>query len=268
MESKGIVFNDSKVYYRVIGNGKPVVLLHGFAEDSAIWDDLIGSKEFPTNYSVILPDIPGSGRSQLLAGTDISIGTYAECLKAILDKESITECTLIGHSMGGYISLAFAEKYGSMLNRLGLFHSSAFADDEEKKASRRKAIEFIKDKGPLAFLKTSLPGLFTDGFKQQHPEVVEALIERGKAFTGEALIQYYNAMINRPDTTEVLKTFPHPILFIIGEKDIAIPFEASLKQCHLPKISDVNILSDVGHMGMLEETDKCAGFITAFLNRP
>jgi pimeloyl-ACP methyl ester carboxylesterase len=268
METRTIIFKGSEISYRIKGQGKSLVLLHGFAEDSAIWNDLIGSKEFPTNYSIILPDIPGSGKSELLTGTDISISTYAECLKAILDKEGITECTLIGHSMGGYIALAFAEKYGSMLNRLGLFHSSAFADDEEKKAARRKAIEFIKDNGPLAFLKTSLPGLFTDGFKQNHPEVVEALIERGKSFTGEALIQYYNAMINRPDTTEVLKTFPHSILFIIGEKDIAIPFQASLKQCHLPKISDVNILSDVGHMGMLEATDKCACIITTFLNRP
>jgi len=265
MDSRSILFNTTKVYYRIKGKGEPLVLLHGFGEDSSVWDSI--TEQLSANYLLIIPDIPGSGKSELLRGDDISISGYADCIKAILDNEAVSKCTLIGHSMGGYIALAFAEKYEQMLNGFGLFHSSAYADDEEKKASRRKAIEFIKANGGYAFLKTSLPGLFSDKYKAEYPEVVEDFVERSKSFTDEALIQYYNAMINRPDRTEVLKTFPRPVLFIIGEKDVAIPFAASMKQCHLPIISDVNIFPEVGHMGMIEEPEKCIQYILSFINK-
>lgn len=259
-----VLFNNSKVYYKTKGQGQPILLLHGFGEDSSVWDSLI--EELSANYLLIIPDIPGSGESELLTGNDISISDYADCIKTILDKESVSSCTLIGHSMGGYIVLALTEKYEKMINGLGLFHSSALADDEEKKTSRRKAIEFIKANGGYAFLKTSLPGLFSDRYKAEHPEVVDAFVEFSKSFTDEALIQYYTAMINRPDKTQVLKTFPRPVLFIIGEKDVAIPFAASMKQCHLPKISDINILPEVGHLGMIEEPEKCSQYILSFIN--
>jgi pimeloyl-ACP methyl ester carboxylesterase len=267
MESKAITVNGCSVYYKVIGQGKPVVLLHGFGEDSSVWNKLISADNgrLTTDNLLIIPDIPGTGKSELLKGDDISISDHADCMKAILDKESISQCTMIGHSMGGYITLAFAEKYGRMLNGFGSFHSSAFADDEEKKATRRKAIEFIKVNGGFAFLKTSLPGLFSEKCKAEHPEVVEAFVEKSKAFTNEALIQYYYAMIGRPDRTEVLKSFSKPVLFIIGDKDAAIPFEASMKQCYLPAISDVHIMQGMGHMGMVEEPEKCIEYIINYL---
>jgi pimeloyl-ACP methyl ester carboxylesterase len=263
MQEKHILYNNSSVSYRTIGNGSPVVLVHGFGEDSSVWDRI--TEQLSINNLLIIPDIPGSGKSEMLAINNVSISDYADCIKAILENESVPSCTFIGHSMGGYITLAFAEKYQSMLNGFGLFHSSAFADDEEKKNARRKAIEFIKTNGGYAFLKTSLPGLFSDKYKAAHADVVEEFIKRSKAFTDEALIQYYTSMINRPDRTEVLKNFPHPVLFIIGEKDVAIPFAASMKQCHMPKASEVHIFPEVGHMGMIEEPEKCCQYIISFI---
>jgi len=267
MESKFISYQNKKIHYRVIGSGKPVLLLHGFGEDGNIWNEL--AEEFQNDLYVIVPDIPGSGQSEMLDGENIiptgrqvSIEDYAEVIKVILDKEIIAGCAIIGHSMGGYITLAFAKKYPEMLNRFGLFHSTAFSDDEAKKQNRLKAIDFIKANGAYAFLRTTIPNLFAD---KQHQTKIEELIEEGRNFTTETLIQYYQAMMNRSDTTDILKEFNKPILFIIGEKDNAIPLQSSLQQCYLPIISHVNIL-DVGHMGMIEQTEKCKIIIRLFIN--
>ena len=258
MESKFIQYKNKNIHYTVAGKGKPVVLLHGIPVNSTVWIELTTSLQ--NNFFVIAPDLPGSGKSEMLDG-NVSIEDYADVIKEILDSENISECTIIGHSMGGYVTLAFAEKYPELLNGFGLFHSSAFADDEEKKQTRRKAIEFIKADGAYAFLKTSTPNLFTG---KEHLKEMEDIIEEGKKFSTEALIQYYYAMINRPDRTEVLKIFKNPVLFIIGEKDNVIPLQASLQQCYLPAIAHVHIL-DTGHMGMIEESYKSIALIKSFL---
>jgi len=263
METKSFLFQNKSLCYKTYGSGKPVILLHGFGEDSTVWEAQI---EFlQPHCQLIVPDIPGSGQSALIP--DANIETYAEAIKDLFDKEQITEAILIGHSMGGYITLAIAEKFPQYLKAFGLFHSSAFADTEEKKEARKKAIEFIKANGAYAFLKTSTPNLFTQLYKDANAEKVEALIEAGKNFTDDALIQYYEAMIARPERISVLKTFVKPILFIIGQHDQAIPFDASMKQCHLPQVSHVHILRDSAHMGMWEEEEKANSSLLSFLQQ-
>lgn len=268
MAEKMIAFQGSEIFYRIMGNGKMVMLLHGFSEDGEIWNyqaDLLKD-----HFTVIVPDLPGSGRSQFIDSADIDF--YAEVIKSIIDTEQQNvpltaprEISLIGHSMGGYITLAFAEKYPQYLNCFGMFHSSAYADNNEKKETRQKAINFINDKGSYPFLKTSIPGLFTKDFAEACPEKIDALIEKGKAFTPEALIQYYEAMVARPDRTAVLKLFSKPILFIIGEFDNAIPLQISLQQCYVPEQSHVHILSSSAHMGMWEEKEKSGQLLMKFL---
>lgn len=242
------------------GKGKPVVLLHGVPVNSNVWNDLAASLQ--NNFLVITPDLPGSGKSEMLDGDNIGIEDYADVIKKIIDNENISQCKLIGHSMGGYITLAFAEKYPELLNGLGLFHSSAYADDEEKKQTRLKAIDFIKANGAYAFLKTSTPNLFAG---KEHLKQMEDIIEEGRKFNSDALIQYYHAMIKRPNRTNVLKTFSKPVLFIIGEKDSVVSLQVSLQQCHLPAIAYVHVLENVGHMGMIEETDKSIQLVESFL---
>ena len=265
--SRLITYKNKSIHYSVFGKGSAVVLVHGFGEDGNVWNELI--KELQKNFLIIVPDLPGSGKSEML-DRDISIEDHAEVIKTILDKElskvsptggDLEGAVMIGHSMGGYITLAFAEKYPELLKAFGLFHSSAFADDEEKKQTRRKAIDFIKANGSYAFLRTSIPNLFAG---KQHLKEMEDLIEEGKKFRPEALIQYYHAMINRPDRTEVLKIFKKPVLFIIGEKDNAVPLQASLQQCHFPSVAHVHIL-DTGHMGMIEESSRSLSAIEFFL---
>ena len=270
METKSFLFQNKNIHYKIYGEGKPVLLIHGFGEDSSVWQSQINFLQ--NNFRLIIPDIPGSGESELVPNANIE--TYAEIIKELCDSELQSPsppgggwegAVLIGHSMGGYITLSFAEKYPQYLKAFGLFHSSAFADSDEKKETRKKSIEFIKSKGAYTFLKTSTPNLFTQQYKDAHAEKVEALIEAGNNFTNEALIQYYEAMIARPDRTNILKTFPHPILFIIGQHDQAIPFDSSMKQCHLPAQSHVHILRQSAHMGMWEEDEKANNILLAFL---
>jgi pimeloyl-ACP methyl ester carboxylesterase len=268
---------DATISYRIIGNGKPVVLLHGFGETGHIWDEQIAFLQ--DHCRLIVPDLPGSGGSSVLrqksngksqkdgsGSRDILIEDYADCIQALLVHENITSCLLLGHSMGGYITLAFAEQYPGFLSGFGLIHSTAFADPDEKKKNRERGIALMAEFGAYAFLKNTTPNLFAEGFKQKHPEKINKLIEEGKAFTVEALQQYYRAMMLRPDRTFVLQSNPIPVIFVMGTDDIAAPMEDVLKQVSFPNISYIYVLPDTGHMGMWEATDQLNRQLLAFIN--
>ena len=261
---KDILYQDKKIYYRIFGSGKTVILLHGFGEKGDVWNNQI--EYLKERYKLIVPDLPGSGKSEMI--DDMSIAGMAEVIKNILDKEASPPSVLIGHSMGGYISLAFVKKYPQYLDAFGLVHSTAYADSEEKKTVRKKGIEFIKQHGPFKFLKTTIPNLYSAVFKEAKPAFVEKQIDRLKDFTDTALVAYYTAMMERPDRIEVLKTVRIPVLFIIGEYDYAIPLEESLRQCHLPEKAYIHFLKKSGHMGMLEEPEKVNRILDDFLLQP
>lgn len=253
--------NLQPVYYNATGEGHPVVLLHGLAEDATIWD--LQADFLSGSYRLIIPDLPGSGRSPLPA--DLSMESLAGAVKAVLEAEGVQQAVLIGHSMGGYVMLAFAELYPQLVKALGLFHSTAYADGEEKRAARKRNMEFIGTHGSHAFLKQAIPALFIPGSKQQHPEKVNNLIEKYKDFNPHSLVAYNEAMLQRPDRSRLLADAAYPVLFIIGKQDGTIPLEQSLEQSHLPLTAYINVLDSSGHMGMLEETDKSNEAMKKFL---
>ncbi|MBC7536059.1 MAG: alpha/beta hydrolase [Ferruginibacter sp.] len=261
MEEKYVEHENATIHYKIVGKGLTVVFIHGFAEDATAWTEQVAFLK--DKYKLILPDIPGTGKSTLLQKESITMEDYAGCLKAILDAEKIDKIVMIGHSMGGYIMLAFAEKYPDSLLGFGLFHSSAYADDPEKVATRKKAIAFIKKNGVAAFLNSSIPGLFYDAKKGAAD--IENLLQKGNKFIPEALVQYYEAMITRPDRTIILKNTALPVLFILGEHDKAIPFKHGLEQAKLPMLTYLYILRNSAHMGMLEETSRSNDILGEFL---
>ncbi len=262
---KQVSFKNKKIFYRVEGTGKPVMLLHGFAEDGSVWNYQV--EKLKKNFQLIIPDLPGSGLSETIEGK-ISIADYADAIKAIVGVEIKNEkipFTLIGHSMGGYITLAFAEKYPALLNGIGLFHSTAYADDDQKKEMRNKGIDFIKKNGARPFLKNTIPNLFSEITKKENPALIEKLIKLSKKFTPDSLIQYYEAMRDRPDRSPILKTFTKPVLFMQGIYDNAVPLKAGLEQSHIAPVTYFKILKHSGHMGMWEEEQNSTDFLENFL---
>ena len=258
---KTILYQNKKIVYRNIGSGDPVMLVHGFGEDGNVWEKQVD--HLKNKYHVIVPDLPGSGKSEII--NDMSMEGMAEVLHAIIHEENIDKCTVIGHSMGGYITLALVEKYWNHVNAFGLFHSSAFPDTEEKKQTRKKGIEFAKQHGAFEFLKTATPNLFSPDSKSAIPGTIEKFISSLASFSTDALVFYYEAMMKRPDRTHVLKNTKSPVLFIAGEHDNAIPLDDVLKQCHLPEKSYFHVFKKSGHMGMMEEIQNTNRILEDFL---
>lgn len=241
---------------------KPViVLLHGFSENGSVWNqqrDFLGEW-----FRVITPDLPGSGNTPLTAS--LSIESMADYVYSVLESEQITQAVVIGHSMGGYVALALAEKAPDMIKGLGLFHSTAAPDSEEKKEGRRKSIQLIEQYGGEAFVKQALPNMFSPSFKSIHPEQVEAYVQMGITCPANAQIAWYKAMANRPDRTSVLKSIKAPVLFVIGKDDTAVPLQGVLPQVSLPAISSIHIFEQTGHMGMWEVPEASRRLLKDFI---
>lgn len=238
-------------YYRRFGKGKPIVLLHGFPESGVLWKEVWPA--LSEQYMVIVPDLPGSGNSE--AGTEkITMEGMADSIAAILKAEGVDRALFAGHSMGGYVALAFAEKYAAQLAGLCMVHSTAYADDEDKKNNRKKAIELIRKGGKAPFIKQMIPALFSPHTQEACPEVIERQVESGMLLAAESMMAYYQAMLERPERTGVLQKAPFPVQWVIGKDDSVIPFTKGLQQCTLANTNFVSVYNMCGHMSMLENS--------------
>lgn len=252
--NKEFIYKGSRLAYRKTGQGPSVLLLHGFGEDGAVFNSIID--QLKQHASILIPDIPGSGKSDLLKASSFTIDSLAHAMKAILDQEQIASCIILGHSMGGYIALAMAEFYPRLLRGMGLIHSTAFADSAERIKKREQAMALIKSNGAITFLRLSLPGLFALKFRENHPEIIKNLLASSQSFSAEALIGYYHAMILRPDRTHILKNLSFPVLLVIGDQDELIPVQDLLVQAALLQKPMVQRIPSAGHMSMLETPDE------------
>lgn len=245
------------------GNGYPLVLLHGFCEDHTMWDGFLASLSLSNR--VLCPDLPGFGKSPILPET--SIESVAAAIYDWLKSKDIFECTMIGHSLGGYITLAIEEAYPQFLKSFGLFHSTALADTEEKKIARNKTIESIKVYGKDPFLKTFVPSLYNQDRLVEYSGSLEKSFKMSQSCSSEALIAYTEAMRERKDRFQIIQASSKPVLFIAGEKDNAIAIDKSILHQPYIKPEHFHILKDVGHMGFYEEPQKSLAFIRVFLTR-
>ena len=260
MSQRFINYYQHKIAYSIKGSGTPLVLIHGFGEDSRIWEDFLPTFK---DFKVVTIDLPGSGDSEVME--NMSIARMAKVIHAVLKAEEIAKCIMIGHSMGGYVTIAFAKLYPSKLLGFGLFHSHPYADSAEKKAGRKKGIDFIKNNGVKPFFRGLTPQLFAPEFVKTNKPIIDKTIDRANQLPEKGIIAQLKAMRNRPDNTSVLKNAQVPVLFIIGKKDRAVPEESSLNQTFLPDIADIHILPEVGHMGMLEAKEKTRKIINDFI---
>ncbi len=237
---------------------KTLVLLHGHGMDHTIWDELCPLLN--ESYTIIRPNI------SFLTSCH-SMDDYADELYRLLTNAIVSSCTLIGHSMGGYIALAFAAKYPEMLEGLGLFHSSALADPDAKKHQRNQMIDLLRTHGTEAFVKHTTANLFGDRFKEVSPHKIREHSRRYGQLSSEALAVGMEAMRDRPDRTEVLRQLPFPVLFVIGMQDQLVPFEKVMEQVRLPRQGYPFILAEAGHMGMVERPDATARILQWYMDQ-
>jgi len=240
-----------------------IVLLHGFPATGHLWHKVVPG--LSPNLKVIVPDLPGVGSSEL-GQPSVTIDELGQGVIELLDKLGIEKAIFAGHSMGGYISLAIAEKWPERMSGLSLVHSTTSADDEEKIATRRKAIALIEKGGKEPFIRTNVTSLFAPDFKTDNESVIDAQINESLEIPKETLIAYYNAMIGRPDRTHLLKALPFPVQWIIGEDDKVIPKEKSLHQSSLSNVNFVTVYENCGHMSMLEQPARLTNDLITFAN--
>ncbi|MFN6945060.1 MAG: alpha/beta fold hydrolase [Cytophagaceae bacterium] len=244
------------------GSGYPLVFLHGFCEDRTLWNSFIST--FSQTHRVIAPDLPGFGASHSSMEI-LSMEFLAEEVCRLLDHLNISECVMIGHSMGGYVALAFAEKYPEMLHGICLFHSSSYEDSLEKKESRNKTALFIQKHGVENFANSFVSPLFAPGNRKKIAEKIKEVERVVKSTSAQSIIAAAYGMRDRKDRSTLLAEVNFPVLFISGKEDMAVPVEKTQEQSLLPKESIVHILSDTGHMGMLEKEAETIAIIHSFL---
>lgn len=247
------------LFYKDVGRGRPVVLLHGFLETHQIWDHF--SEQLSKEFRVISFDLPGFGKSELPAKSSFSIAEIASQINSCLQKLTNERVSIIGHSLGGYVTLAMVEQAPERFSSFGLFHSTALADSMEKKEARSKTIEFVNRNGALAFTSNFIPPLFANPEHKAIAFVKEIAIQTNQ----ETVVSYLEAMRERPDRTKVLQSFTGPILFLAGAKDTVIPQESLKEQTGLAKMGILKVFEGVGHMGMFEATKESLECVASFL---
>lgn len=238
------------IYYKVNGQGLPVVLLHGYGENHTLWLNLV--KSHSKSFKTIALDLPGFGKSKRLTG-NFSIDDVADRVHDFLISElKINQYVILGHSLGGYVALALAERYPHNLLGFGLINSTALADSPEKKENRLKTAAFIKKYGTSFFLENFVPNLFAENNRKRLVEQIRKVKEMGLDLEEEVLARYMLAMKDRPDRKLLLSKFNH-VLFVGGALDssfTAADFEKQLNE--LKNRANWHILPRVGHMSMFE----------------
>ncbi|MFN8256862.1 MAG: alpha/beta hydrolase [Bacteroidales bacterium] len=254
---------DFEMRYKDSGHGPVVVLLHGYLETLKVWNNLID--DFKDDFRMIVPDLPGHGHSQVSENIQ-TMDSMAEAVKHLLDHLKINKCFMIGHSMGGYVTLAFLEKYPQYLLGISLFHSSPFADTDEKKINRDREKELVLAGKKDQLYHLHFPKTFANENVENYSEVIERLKSKAKKTTDNGISAVLDGMKARPDRSALLKSTEIPVQYIIGKKDNFIPMSI-LEKLELPADADLVILENSGHMGMFEEKQKSTEAIRKFLKR-
>jgi len=263
MIEKQINWNGKEVNYLVEGEGEPVVLLHGFLENIHIWDDFIHFLK--PHFKIIAIDLPGFGKTPVFSDNH-GMPFMAEAVKAVMDAENIARTVLVGHSMGGYVSLAFAKKFPELLKGMVLFHSQAAADNEEGKQNRSRTIEVVK-KDHKDYIAKFIPLLFAEENVSRFSKEIAHLREMSFQTPAQGVTAALAGMRDREDSLELLKKVGFPVFFVVGKQDSRIPIEKILPQLALPAHAEAVILDKTGHMGFVETPAKIFPVVDDFLKR-
>jgi len=214
-------FKSSKFHYKRQGSGKALVLLHGFLESQTMWELFI--PELIKNHTVITIDLPGHGKSECI-GYIHTMELMAEVVHAVLAHEKIEQATFLGHSMGGYVALAFTERHPQICSEIILLNSTPKADSAERKENRDRASILVK-KHKHAFLSVAIANLFADENREKFAEEIETLKNDALKMKTQGIIAALEGMKIRKDRTRLLKKLTIPKTIIAGTLDPIMPVE-------------------------------------------
>ncbi|MGN7468416.1 alpha/beta fold hydrolase [Brevibacillus sp. SAFN-007a] len=260
MKKEAQLTNGIKLAYVEEGTGETIVLLHGFCGSLHYWDKLVPL--LARSYRVLAVDLRGHGHSSA-PDEAYSIERFAEDIALWAEEVGLEKFHLFGHSLGGYITLAFAENYADKLLSFGLVHSTPYPDDEAAKANRDKGADSIRENGMEPFIKALVPKLFAPQHVASMTAEVQAAKQIGVATSPIGAIRTLSAMRDRKDRNHVLQETALPVLLVAGAEDQIIPVP---KTFVLQKSNVVQaLLPDAGHMGMVEAPQQLAGAIGDFV---
>ena len=256
-------FKKIKVRYSDTGKGRVIVLLHGFLCSHEIWDGFI--KKLSKKFRVIAIDLPGHGETPSI-GYYHSMELLAQSVKAVLDKAGVRRYVIAGHSMGGYAALAFAELFPENVSGLCLFHSTSYADSEEKKKDRERVIRLVK-KEHKHYVGEVITSLFAPENLAKLKKEVTKVKHIAEKTSVQSIINSLEGMKERKSRDLILKFAPYPVLFILGKKDTVINYETMYPQIGLCKHPTVLMLEDAAHMGFYEAPKETVNELEVFSKR-
>ena len=258
---KTTTFKKGSVTFSDTGKGRAVVLLHGFLGSHRIWENTIS--ELSKSYRVIAIDLPGHGTTDCF-GYVHTMELLAKCVKAVMDSLRLKKYVIIGHSMGGYVGLALADLYPDNLKGLCLFHSSAYADSDEKKRDRTRSVRVVKANHKI-YTTEVIKNLFaTKNAKYLKTEIAFAQKIASKV-SKRSIIAALEGMKDRPNRDMILGMVHYPVMMVIGELDNVLPKDQLLEQTHLIKDKHILYLEHDGHMGFLESPKLSVKALRKFL---
>lgn len=255
-------YKNKKIRYSVQGEGNTLVLLHGFMESIRIWEDF--SEELCKIFKVLCIELPGHGKSDLIDDIQ-SMESTADMINELCKSIDIEKFVIIGHSMGGYVSLQFAEMFPEKIKGLGLFHSHALEDTEEAKNNRDRACEIVKTSRKV-FISQFIPELFAPENVLRFENEIKELQSHVIDMSSEAIIASQQGMKLRTDKLNILIDLDVPKLFIAGKQDSRVNLQQLMAQAMLCNHADILILN-IGHMGYIEARNETLASIRNFTEK-
>lgn len=246
---KQLNYKNTTIHYTDTGKGNALVLLHGFLENQSMWDFFVA--EYAKKYRVITIDLLGHGETGCL-GYVHTMEDQADVVQAVLHELRIRKAVFMGHSMGGYVALAFAELYPDMIRGIVLQNSTALADSDERKANRDRAVAAVKQNA-TAFVRMSIANLFSEENREKCADDIEKLREQAVKTPVQGIVAALEGMKIRKDREVLLHFAPYPILLVLGKKDQSLVYEE-----HAPQIEGTRtqlVAYPHGHMAHIEDRD-------------
>ena len=258
---KTIFYKNTPISYTDEGKGTVVILLHGFLENKKMWDAFV--PEFSKKYRVITIDLLGHGNTESL-GYVHSMEENADVVHAVLSELRLRKAILVGHSMGGYVALAFAELYPEAVKGLVLLNSTSRADSDERKVNRDRAIKAVKQ-NYSNFIRLAIANLFSENNRERLAKEIEEVKIEALKTPLQGIVASLEGMKIRQDREVLLHFSPYPILMILGKKDPVLNYEESLEQIEGSKVELLSFPD--GHMSTIENQEELKVILNSFFKK-